>query len=294
MGVATEETVPRILIARGLIHARLRQFRDAQSDFRDAVTTAERRATASTRPMRWANWMPVCWFVNIAMTNPSDGQNARSKLPKRKATRPSLVNLRNLGWCYYRLGDFDNAGGISKSRSSAWPVRADYANSSRPVGNIGSLRYSLGDYRVRVRYYQKALGLAESFGQRNGWARWLNNLAATYLEAGDPGFSGALQPPCPRFACRVSPIRWSASGPYSTAPRSRQSDSSTRMPTASIVRLSQAERPTRRSNGRFMQGSRACMRRKRRRRRAPSSNRPSGSSTPVGPTCSTTAPSSLP
>lgn len=93
-------------------------------------------------------------------------------------------NLINLGWCYYKLGDFERALPLL-TRAEAITARRGLAG-DRLVAliNLGNTRYRSGDAPGAGDEYQRALPLARDLKDEGSTAQLLGNLGQIALELG--------------------------------------------------------------------------------------------------------------
>src|SRR5258708_22890987 len=92
--------------------------------------------------------------------------------------------LRNLGWYYPRLGDFDRAlHSFVEAAARAREVEDDVLQ--RWLNNIGNVHYRRGDFREAISYYQQAADLAKHLNDASWLTMILDNLAATSVAYGD-------------------------------------------------------------------------------------------------------------
>jgi CHAT domain-containing protein/Tfp pilus assembly protein PilF len=95
------------------------------------------------------------------------------------------ISLGNLGWGYYRLGDFEKAEAHMRDAEALNRRMGRLPDQENALGNIGSVRFSMEDYQGALEYYLGALDLAEKARSDSTMAVWLNNLATTCIETGD-------------------------------------------------------------------------------------------------------------
>ena len=92
--------------------------------------------------------------------------------------------LGNLGWCYYRLGDFDRAlDALSRAVVFAREVEDD--SLYRWLNDIGNIHYRRREFAKAASSYQEAARLARLVNDESAVIMALNNLAATSFENGD-------------------------------------------------------------------------------------------------------------
>src|SRR5439155_1642886 len=112
---------------------------------------------------------------------------ARSGSSDRTSRRRGPIAERalgNLGWCYFRLGDFDRAL-VSLSAAAALARDVKDNRLHRWLNDTCSVHYRRHDYGQAISYYQAAADLANKANDEAWLTLTLNNLAATCLEKGD-------------------------------------------------------------------------------------------------------------
>jgi CHAT domain-containing protein/Flp pilus assembly protein TadD len=181
---SAEDLMVDILVRRGSVLARNGKYGPSEASLSEAATLAARHN--DTYWQATADGAMGFLFLRQARFDEAITWFQRSlAVSKNQYPGSAAVTIGNLGWCYYRLGDLENAE-INFAQSAAMfekSARAEYQQIN--LGNIGSVHLERGDYAGAISYYQRALAIAEKH-QLNSWhATWLNHLAETYLEAGD-------------------------------------------------------------------------------------------------------------
>src|SRR5262249_40244735 len=111
-------------------------------------------------------------------------EQAESKAGLADAERVRERGLGNLGWCYYRLGDFDRAlHSLSAAVSLAKQIEDDYLY--RWLNDLGNVYLSQRDFSRAIDNYQVAADLARRAGNMTWLTVMLNNLTATSFEQRD-------------------------------------------------------------------------------------------------------------
>jgi CHAT domain-containing protein/Flp pilus assembly protein TadD len=92
--------------------------------------------------------------------------------------------LGNLGWCYFKIGDYVNARNLllqAEDRSVEYGLAKDQ---SIWLTNLGDLSAAEGDYSTAEVHYEKSLMLARRLGNQSMAVTALQNLAYNALEEG--------------------------------------------------------------------------------------------------------------
>ncbi len=97
----------------------------------------------------------------------------------------SAIVRHNLGICYFRLGDYDQALQILSRVERDYVEMGDVVGQEKCFGDIGNVRLLQGDFAAAISNYRKALALARQIQDADDIARWQNNLARTSIESGD-------------------------------------------------------------------------------------------------------------
>jgi tetratricopeptide (TPR) repeat protein len=102
--------------------------------------------------------------------------------PKLNAT-----HLTNLGFCYYRLGEYRQA---IELYTQALAILRDLANrqgEGAVLANLGLCQMSLGEYRQAVELHTQALAILRDFANRQGEGAVLANLGNCHMRLGEFG-----------------------------------------------------------------------------------------------------------
>ncbi|HKD09884.1 MAG TPA: CHAT domain-containing tetratricopeptide repeat protein [Bryobacteraceae bacterium] len=91
----------------------------------------------------------------------------------------------NLGYCYYRLGDYENAREHLLQAQSEFESNGNLYEVQIWKGNLGNVFYSTGDLANARTYYGEALRTARAINAQRWVGRWLNNLATMAIDKGD-------------------------------------------------------------------------------------------------------------
>ena len=95
--------------------------------------------------------------------------------------------LGNLGWCYFRLGDFDQALADFQQAETYARQIGDRLGEQLWIGNSGSVLYARDDFAQAAQKYKQAIAIAQSLGTNEkdstGW--WYYNLASTAIDLSD-------------------------------------------------------------------------------------------------------------
>ena len=91
----------------------------------------------------------------------------------------------DLGYCYYRLGDWDRAVSYMQQADTILGKAGLLAQQQIAVANIGLLRQSLGDYPGAIPFLKRALEISIRLHDDFWTAKWLNNLAEIYISLRD-------------------------------------------------------------------------------------------------------------
>jgi CHAT domain-containing protein/Tfp pilus assembly protein PilF len=173
-----------IELRRATIWIRQSKFAEAERELRSAIATSQDDAYLQANALGTRGFLllnqhrfdeGVQWFERtLAVAEPARYYGI---------TTPTL---NNLGWCYYRLGDFDKATGYL-TKAAALAARMEKRPSQQiALGLLGDVRYTLHDYNMALEYYRQALAVSESLHEDFWRAKWLSNMATTLIAAGDP------------------------------------------------------------------------------------------------------------
>src|SRR5260370_42214649 len=93
--------------------------------------------------------------------------------------------LGNLGWCYYRLGDYDKALVQLRAAEERFRKIQNRYEQQIWVGNIGGVLRDRGDFSGAVDATTRALAIARELREQywTGW--WLYNLALDSIHLRD-------------------------------------------------------------------------------------------------------------
>ena len=104
---------------------------------------------------------------------------------KLGANRSVARDEANLGFCYHRLGDYENAKHHYQKASDVFAKTGDLFDEQILIGDGGTLLYDTGDFAGAANAYRRALETARKV-QNGDWAsRWASSLAALTAEMGD-------------------------------------------------------------------------------------------------------------
>ena len=95
------------------------------------------------------------------------------------------LDYMNLGYCYYRLGDWSRAENYMQKADASLEKAGMATRRQINVANIGLLHQSLGDYQGAIPYLQRALQISTNLHDEFWAAKQLNNLAEVYTSLGD-------------------------------------------------------------------------------------------------------------
>jgi CHAT domain-containing protein/Flp pilus assembly protein TadD len=91
----------------------------------------------------------------------------------------------NLGFCYYRLGDYERARDRIVQAEAEFLRNGNLFEVQAWTGNAGNVSYSTGDLAAAMASYKAALRTARQLNSRVWVGRWLNNLATVAIDRGD-------------------------------------------------------------------------------------------------------------
>ncbi|HLK67954.1 MAG TPA: CHAT domain-containing protein [Bryobacteraceae bacterium] len=183
--LSLEDLLPEIEVRRAPLLVESGKFELSESELREAAAITERRhdpywqsAVLGTlgylmlRSYRYDE--ALLWFEQSRQVS-EDSNNLRA----------TAKTIDNMGWCYYRLGDFERAEKYFSESEPRFEKLGLWDDQQIAVGNLGSARYSRQDYQGALSNYRRALTLAESHHLQAAKALWLTNIASTYLAIGD-------------------------------------------------------------------------------------------------------------
>lgn len=93
--------------------------------------------------------------------------------------------LSNMGWCLYRLGEFDRSLAVLRNIEEAGSRSGTAGIPPDTFGNLGNIYDARDDHATARAYYLKAVKTSELLGQKEGEERWLGNLARVSVETKD-------------------------------------------------------------------------------------------------------------
>ena len=91
----------------------------------------------------------------------------------------------NIGYSYFRLGDYDNARLNYGQAQGVFTKTGNQDELQLIIGNIGNISYEAGDYKSAEAAYAKGLEIARLQNDTVRIADWLGNLATTSIELED-------------------------------------------------------------------------------------------------------------
>ncbi len=104
---------------------------------------------------------------------------------KLGANRSVARDEANLGFCYHRLGDYENAQHHYQKASDVFAKAGDLFDEQILIGDSGTLLYDTRDFAGAAAAYRRAHEIARKV-QNDDWAsRWASSLAALTAEMGD-------------------------------------------------------------------------------------------------------------
>lgn len=101
------------------------------------------------------------------------------------ATESIARMTENMGYCYFRLGDYDNALSHLEEAQKVFAKTGNREEQQLIIGDIGDIFYEDGDYKAALDAYQRALDIARLIHNDVKIADWLGNLATTSMELDD-------------------------------------------------------------------------------------------------------------
>lgn len=179
-----DEIISHVLIFRAIHRLDHSQLDLAEADLRAAIDAAVRAhdsfRAASARATLGMLYIPyrrydeaLQWLLLALETTRHEGYDGLTALI-----------LTNTGWCYFRLGDYDNATKDVTEGEARLAKAGKLNEQQKALGNLGNLLYVRRDYAAALSTYQKALSISENLGAKES-AFWLTNLATTFLEIGN-------------------------------------------------------------------------------------------------------------
>lgn len=182
---SSQDLIAQIRIYRGYVHLALGNLALSEADMRASVSAAE---LASDRYLLATALNNVSFLLVQQYRYDEAIQWSQRSLEISSPNGYHLLtarNLTNLGWCYYRLGDFEKAEGYFRDSEDRSAKLGGWEEQQRALGNSGSVHFSRQDYQGALSYYRRALDTSEKFQLESSKAVWLNNIATTYIEMGD-------------------------------------------------------------------------------------------------------------
>jgi CHAT domain-containing protein/Flp pilus assembly protein TadD len=95
------------------------------------------------------------------------------------------IAYMDLGYCYYRLGDWNQAESYMQKADTSLAKAGLAAREQIAVANIGLLHQSLGDFQGSIPFFQHALQISTRLRDDFWAAKQMNNLAEVYITLGD-------------------------------------------------------------------------------------------------------------
>jgi CHAT domain-containing protein/Tfp pilus assembly protein PilF len=183
---AAREVLPRVLMFRAILHIELEEYERAESEVRDAFQAAE---AARDRYMQSVSSGEL--GVLLLRRHHYD-EAIRAVLRSLEISTSEgfvaaqMLSFSNLGWCYYRLGDFEKAESYLRQAETVFARLGRTPDRETAIDNLGNVRYAQQDYRGALQYYEQALALAEKMGSATTETAWaLSHLTKVHLELGD-------------------------------------------------------------------------------------------------------------
>jgi two-component system sensor histidine kinase/response regulator len=90
--------------------------------------------------------------------------------------------LENLGWIYYRKGDFSKSLDISTRALKLSEELMDQASIARCLINVAAIHYEQKQYRQAIDHFKKAYRISEKVGDKQTMARSMNNTAYAFVQ----------------------------------------------------------------------------------------------------------------
>ncbi len=97
----------------------------------------------------------------------------------------TAIDFTNLGFCYYRLGDWSRAENYMREADALLGKAGLAARQLIDVANIGLLHQALGDYQSAIPFFTRALEISTRLHNDFWAAKQMNNLAEVYITLGD-------------------------------------------------------------------------------------------------------------
>jgi CHAT domain-containing protein/Tfp pilus assembly protein PilF len=157
----------------------------AEADARTAIATAERSGDPYVRANAFGSF--GYFLLNHYRYDESVQWLERCMDASRPENYQAVIALAsiNLGYCYYRLGNWDRAEWYLQKADTALRQAGMQGQQQTAIATIGLLRQALGDYRGALSYFQRALAISTRLHDQFWTAKWLNNLAEVYISLGD-------------------------------------------------------------------------------------------------------------
>jgi signal transduction histidine kinase len=94
--------------------------------------------------------------------------------------------LENLGWIYYRKGDFSKSLYISTQALKLSEELGDQNRISRCLINVAAIHFEQKQYKQAIGHFKKAYHVSERIGDKQTMARSLNNIAYAFVRLDEP------------------------------------------------------------------------------------------------------------
>ncbi len=92
-------------------------------------------------------------------------------------------SLGNIGWIYYRKGDYEKAFDISSQALKISETVGDWVEVGKCLNNLASVYNAQNNLKTSLEYFEKAYQINAKIGDKTGMGRSLNNLAFTAYKA---------------------------------------------------------------------------------------------------------------
>ena len=181
---APPNVLSRILVICGMDRTDDRQYDLAEKDLASALAAAGQAGDSFLRALAEANLARLRLLQHHFDESLGLSLGALEAFRREGAATQIVPTLDNLGWCYFRLGDYDKAEEYFTDSATEAGKAGKVKNQQDALGNLGSVHYAREDYQGAIRYYQQALSIAEGLNSGPS-AQWLINLATTYTQIGD-------------------------------------------------------------------------------------------------------------
>lgn len=178
------EMIAGLEFSEAQMFSTLSRIPEADQRMRDA----DRQAEAAHDPFLTSYGLNT---LSVWLIGQSQFEEALPVLEREYATTDSKVGdnafraLSNMGWCLYRLGEYDRSLAVLRKVEEIGSREGAAKIPDSVFGNLGNIYKQREDYATARGYYLKALQISEQRGEKRLAGKWLGNLANISIQLKD-------------------------------------------------------------------------------------------------------------